>query len=242
MERVVGIGGYFLRAADPAALSTWYRDNLGLDTDENGVWHQEAGVTVFAPFEADTEYFEDLAPSRPCSTFRVPRPGCHAGAAFGTSGPTSRPRLKTSKASAEFGWVTDPEGNRIELWQPARLTGNHLLKLPVHPAVAATNCRTRRLWSVQRVVALAGRTHGRLHDQAAWPRDLGFLRRAGRETQRRVGRLLVYVVPQGCRAGLRRGLRREPRRQPGLEGMSWCVKRSCARSLGVRRRRRRGVV
>src|SRR5271155_3578372 len=57
MERVVGIGGYFLRAADPAALSTWYRESLGLDADENGVWHQEAGLTVFAPFEADTDYF-----------------------------------------------------------------------------------------------------------------------------------------------------------------------------------------
>jgi len=74
MERVVGIGGYFLRAADPAALSTWYRESLGLDTDENGAWHQEAGATVFAPFEADTDYFgsrstSDRAPSTPCSTF-----------------------------------------------------------------------------------------------------------------------------------------------------------------------------
>ena len=38
MERVVGIGGYFLRAADPAGLRAWYRDCLGLDTDENGAW------------------------------------------------------------------------------------------------------------------------------------------------------------------------------------------------------------
>jgi hypothetical protein len=37
VERVLGIGGYFLRAADPAALSAWYRDSLGLDADENGV-------------------------------------------------------------------------------------------------------------------------------------------------------------------------------------------------------------
>jgi hypothetical protein len=35
MERVVGIGGYFMRAADPAALGAWYRDCLGLDADEN---------------------------------------------------------------------------------------------------------------------------------------------------------------------------------------------------------------
>ena len=57
MERVLGIGGHFMRAADPVALSAWYRDCLGLDTDENGLWLQEAGPTVFATFESDTDYF-----------------------------------------------------------------------------------------------------------------------------------------------------------------------------------------
>src|SRR5258708_36914800 len=57
MERVVGIGGYFLRAADPTALGAWYRDCLGLDADENGLWQTTAGPTVFAPFESGTDYF-----------------------------------------------------------------------------------------------------------------------------------------------------------------------------------------
>src|SRR5437762_11895778 len=57
MERVLGIGGYFRRAADPAALSAWYRDCLGLDADENGLWRQGAGPTVFATFESETGYF-----------------------------------------------------------------------------------------------------------------------------------------------------------------------------------------
>ena len=57
MERVIGIGGYFMRAADPAALGAWYRDCLGLDADENGLWRQEAGLTVFATFESETDYF-----------------------------------------------------------------------------------------------------------------------------------------------------------------------------------------
>ena len=61
MERVLGIGGYFMRAADPAALNTWYRDCLGLDADENGLWHQGAGVTVFATFESETGYFGSRA-------------------------------------------------------------------------------------------------------------------------------------------------------------------------------------
>jgi predicted enzyme related to lactoylglutathione lyase len=61
MERVIGIGGYFMRAADPAALGAWYRDCLGLDADENGLWRQEAGLTVFATFESGTGYFGSRA-------------------------------------------------------------------------------------------------------------------------------------------------------------------------------------
>ena len=61
MERVLGIGGYFMRAADPAALSAWYRDCLGLDVDENGLWRQGAGLTVFATFESETDYFGSRA-------------------------------------------------------------------------------------------------------------------------------------------------------------------------------------
>src|SRR3954449_12372478 len=61
MERVLGIGGHFMRAADPVALAAWYRDCLGLDADENGLWHPEAGATVFATFESDTGYFGSRA-------------------------------------------------------------------------------------------------------------------------------------------------------------------------------------
>jgi hypothetical protein len=43
MERVLGIGGCFIRAADPEALGAWYRDGLGLDADEHGLWRQGAG-------------------------------------------------------------------------------------------------------------------------------------------------------------------------------------------------------
>jgi hypothetical protein len=57
MERVLGIGGYFVRAADPLALRAWYRDCLGPDADENGAWRQESGLTVFATFESKTDYF-----------------------------------------------------------------------------------------------------------------------------------------------------------------------------------------
>src|SRR5258708_22937429 len=61
MERVLGIGGYFMRAADPAALGAWYRHCLGLDADENGLWRQEAGPTVIATFDSETDYFGSRA-------------------------------------------------------------------------------------------------------------------------------------------------------------------------------------
>ena len=50
-----------MRAADPAGLSAWYRDCLGLDADESGVWRQEEGLTVFATFESGTGYFGAVA-------------------------------------------------------------------------------------------------------------------------------------------------------------------------------------
>jgi predicted enzyme related to lactoylglutathione lyase len=117
MERVQGIGGYFMRAADPAALSAWYRDCLGLDVDDNGLWQQEPGPTVFATFETDTDYFGSRAQGTMLN-FRV------------RDLDAMLEQLRAKKADVveetqamegvgRFGWVTDPEGNRIELWQPA---------------------------------------------------------------------------------------------------------------------------
>ena len=117
MERVVGIGGYFLRAADPAALNAWYREYLGLDADENGAWQQEAGVTVFAPFEADTDYFGSRSQSTMLN-FRV-RDLDAMIAQLRSLGAEVSDEIQDFEDIGRFGWVTDPEGNRIELWQPA---------------------------------------------------------------------------------------------------------------------------
>src|SRR6478752_6690596 len=64
---VTGMGGYFFRAKDPAALKAWYREHLGvgggIGTDpvtghsNDYVWYQQGGPTVFEPFAADTDYF-----------------------------------------------------------------------------------------------------------------------------------------------------------------------------------------
>jgi predicted enzyme related to lactoylglutathione lyase len=117
MERVLGIGGYFLRAADPAALGAWYRDCLGLDADENGLWDQGPGPTVFATFEAESDYFGSRA-QQTMLNFRVRDLDARL-AQLRAKGANVEAETQEMAQIGRFGWVTDPEGNRIELWQPA---------------------------------------------------------------------------------------------------------------------------
>jgi predicted enzyme related to lactoylglutathione lyase len=106
-----------MRAADPSALSAWYRDCLGLDTDENGLWSQEVGPTVFATFESETDYFGSRAQGTMLN-FRV-RDLDAMLAQLRARGADLAGEAQEMEGVGRFGWVTDPEGNRIELWQPA---------------------------------------------------------------------------------------------------------------------------
>jgi predicted enzyme related to lactoylglutathione lyase len=117
MERVLGIGGHFMRAADPASLGEWYRNCLGLDADENGLWNQEAGPTVFAAFEAETDYFGSRA-QQTMLNFRV-RDLDAMLAQLRAKGADVAAETQDMEGVGRFGWVTDPEGNRVELWQSA---------------------------------------------------------------------------------------------------------------------------
>ncbi|MFJ6083459.1 VOC family protein [Streptomyces sp. NPDC092369] len=117
MERVLGIGGYFLRATDPEALTAWYRDCLGLDTDQHGLWHPEPGPTVFATFEPKTDYFGSPT-QQTMLNFRV-RDLDAMLTQLRDKGADVSPDIQDMEGVGRFGWVTDPEGNRLELWQPA---------------------------------------------------------------------------------------------------------------------------
>ena len=117
MEHVVGIGGHFMRAADPAPLAAWYRECLGLDADENGLWHQEPGPTVFATFESGTDYFGSRA-QQVMLNFRV-RDLDAMLAQLRARGADVAGETQDMEGVGRFGWVTDPAGNRVELWQPA---------------------------------------------------------------------------------------------------------------------------
>ena len=116
MERVLGIGGYFIRAADPVALGAWYRESLGLELDENGLWNPQAGPTVFAPFESDTGYFGS-ATQQVMINFRVSDLDAML-AQLRAAGANVAGDAQDFEGIGRFAWVTDPEGNRIELWQP----------------------------------------------------------------------------------------------------------------------------
>lgn len=122
MKRVTGIGGIFFKAADPKALSAWYRDHLGLDTSDWGgaifPWGGEGsakGMTIWSPFAQDTDY---MAPSTASFmiNFRVDDLDALL-AVLRTEGCNVLERTETSE-QGKFGWVIDPEGNKVELWQP----------------------------------------------------------------------------------------------------------------------------
>lgn len=124
MKRVTGIGGIFFKAKDPTALGAWYKAHLGIDVQEWGgatfrwtdeVGNPTAGTTVWSVGNAEGEPF---APSQ--SSFMVNyrvadlvallealrREGCNV-------------LEKTDDSEyGKFGWVIDPEGNKVELWQP----------------------------------------------------------------------------------------------------------------------------
>src|SRR6202034_3270989 len=105
-----------VRAADPAALGAWYRDCLGLDADAAGVWPQDAGLTVFATFESETDYFGSRA-QQTMVNFRV-RDLDAMLVQLRAYGADVAQETQDVEGVGRFGWVTDLEGNRVELWQP----------------------------------------------------------------------------------------------------------------------------
>ncbi len=121
MKRVTGIGGIFFKARDPKALGDWYRRHLGLDVNDWGGavfrWADDSshGSTIWSLFGADTDM---LAPSTApfMVNFRVA--DLHALlAALRAEGCQVLDKVDESDFG-KFGWVIDPEGNKVELWQP----------------------------------------------------------------------------------------------------------------------------
>lgn len=124
MKRVTGIGGIFFHARDPVALRDWYRKHLGIDVQDWGGtafrWTDDTGkpaggTTVWSIGDGSGDYF---APSK--STFMVNyRVADLHGLVKVLREEGCNVLEKTDDSEyGRFGWVMDPEGNKVELWEP----------------------------------------------------------------------------------------------------------------------------
>ena len=124
MKRVTGIGGVFFKAKDPVAMRAWYQRHLGIDVQEWGgaafSWTDAegkpaAGTTIWTIAEAGGDYF---APSN--ASFMVNYRVADLNGLLGalrSEGCNVLEKVEESEYG-KFGWVIDPEGNKVELWEP----------------------------------------------------------------------------------------------------------------------------
>jgi predicted enzyme related to lactoylglutathione lyase len=118
MQRVTGIGGIFFKSKNPKALGAWYKTHLGIDVQSWGgaafEWSGQ-GTTAWSLFPADTKKFTPSAAPFMVN-YRVA--DLHALlAALRSEGVHVEEKVEDTEYG-KFGWVIDPEGNKIELWQP----------------------------------------------------------------------------------------------------------------------------
>lgn len=121
LKRVTGLGGFFFKCDNPSAIKEFYKNQLGIPVDQYGWtfwWKDQDGndcSTQWSPFAADTKYFE---PSQKpfMMNFRVDNLEALL-AALKEEGVTIVGEMETYDYG-KFGWILDPEGNKIELWEP----------------------------------------------------------------------------------------------------------------------------
>ena len=122
MKRVTGIGGIFFKAQDPKAMKDWYRKHLDIDAGDYGKtfdWRetedpQKEGQTVWSLFPHDTKYF-DPGTSPFMVNYRVA--DLHALVSTLREEGVAVEKVEDTDYG-RFAWISDPEGNRIELWEP----------------------------------------------------------------------------------------------------------------------------
>jgi len=118
MERVTGIGGVFFRARDPKALAAWYEAHLGVpveDGESYAVFRQSRDA-VWSAFAEDTDYWPPA--KQGMVNFTVDDLDAMR-TQLAEAGVEVDERVELLEGIGRFGWATDPEGNRFELWEPA---------------------------------------------------------------------------------------------------------------------------
>jgi predicted enzyme related to lactoylglutathione lyase len=127
MEKIIGLGGLFIKANDPKALCAWYDEHLG--TNFNGstsltlksgdtVVSEEPAVTVFSFFKSSSDYFQPS--TKECMLNLRVRNLDAMLQQLRTAGVWVDEKTEAHEYG-KFGWCMDPEGNKIELWEPGEL-------------------------------------------------------------------------------------------------------------------------
>lgn len=120
-NRVTGLGGFFFKTKDPDYSKSWYNKHLGLNTDQYGCtfwWKDKEGndcSTQWSPMNAATDYFKPSQSSF-MMNFRVENLVELLKVLKG-EGVTVVGEIQEFEYG-KFGWILDPDGNKLELWEP----------------------------------------------------------------------------------------------------------------------------
>jgi len=126
MAKVLGVGGVFFKSPDPDRLYRWYAEHLGISkNDEPGVSFQNseqspAGYVVWGAFDDNTKYFD---PAGKQYMFNLVVDDLEGALQQVEKGGAELVGEVESYDFGSFGWFVDPDGNKVELWQP-RFSGH----------------------------------------------------------------------------------------------------------------------
>lgn len=116
MVQVTGIGGFFFRARNPEALAAWYEKHLGIANGATTFWVQGGGPTAFTALEAETDYIPQGKDAM--LNLRVDNLA-EMLTKLASDGVAIEGRPAWNSEIGSFARIYDPEGNPIELWEPA---------------------------------------------------------------------------------------------------------------------------
>jgi predicted enzyme related to lactoylglutathione lyase len=126
MERVIGLGGIFFKSTDKKTLAEWYKKHLGLPVDNWGgaafPWEtlshkNEKAYTIWSPFANDSSYFDPS--DKPFMINFVVKDLSALLKTLRAEGVHVLDKTDENEFG-KFGWIIDPEGNKIELWEPPK--------------------------------------------------------------------------------------------------------------------------
>jgi predicted enzyme related to lactoylglutathione lyase len=125
LKRVTGLGGVFFKTTDPKKTKEWYGKHLGLPVDDYGASFQwlevdkydakTPAVTAWSPFAADTKYFQ---PSEKAFMFNYRVENLVELLKLLKEEGVEIVGEMQEYPYGKFGWIMDPDGNKIELWEP----------------------------------------------------------------------------------------------------------------------------